>query len=154
MAEAGQPFSKTSKLEPKRSYRTWMATFEISDMIGGEELAVTNDHAGPRKPLTLRHRMSRQSSQGSCPPMPQERCLRSRLRVKTPKLATPDAVVAALISLSQRLGQFARVSIGFPGVVRADFVMTAPNLGTKEWHGFRLGAVIAQELRNPVRNAQ
>jgi polyphosphate glucokinase len=73
------------------------------------------------------------------------------VRVKTPKLATPDAVVAALISLSQRLGQFARVSIGFPGVVRADFVMTAPNLGTKEWHGFRLGAVIAQELRNPVR---
>ena len=71
--------------------------------------------------------------------------------VKTPKLATPDAVVPALISLSQRLGQFDRVSIGFPGVVRADFVMTAPNLGTKEWHGFRLGAVIAQELGKPVR---
>jgi len=70
--------------------------------------------------------------------MPQEICLRIR---SASKPATPDAVVAALISLSQQLGQFDRVSIGFPGVVWADFVLTAPNLGTKEWHGFRLGAV-------------
>jgi polyphosphate glucokinase len=118
--------------------------------VGSEELALTNDHAGPRKPLTLaidiggshlKAAVLNASGKMSADPV----------RVKTPKLATPDAVVAALISLSQRLGQFARVSIGFPGVVRADFVMTAPNLGTKEWHGFRLGAVIAQELRNPVR---
>jgi polyphosphate glucokinase len=66
------------------------------------------------------------------------------LRVETPKPATPDAVVSALVSLSQQLGQFDRVSIGFPGVVRADFVLTAPNLDTKEWHGFRLGAVLAK----------
>ena len=66
-----------------------------------------------------------------------------RCASRSPEPATPDAVVAALISLSQRLGQFDRISIGFPGVVRADFVLTAPNLGTKEWHGFRLGAVIA-----------
>ena len=51
------------------------------------------------------------------------------LRVKTPNPATPDAVVAALSSLSQRLGKFDRVSIGFPGVVHGDFVLTAPNLG-------------------------
>jgi polyphosphate glucokinase len=73
------------------------------------------------------------------------------VRVETPKPAKPDAVVAALIGLSQRLGQFDRVSIGFPGVVRADFILTAPNLGTKEWHGFRLGAVIAEALGKPVR---
>jgi polyphosphate glucokinase len=73
------------------------------------------------------------------------------LRVETPKPATPDAVVSALVSLSQQLGQFDRVSIGFPGVVRADFVLTAPNLGTKEWHGFRLGAVLAKDLGKPVR---
>jgi polyphosphate glucokinase len=73
------------------------------------------------------------------------------LRVETPKPATPDAVVSALVSLSQQLGQFDRVSIGFPGVVRAGFVLTAPNLGTKEWHGFRLGAVLAKDLGKPVR---
>jgi polyphosphate glucokinase len=73
------------------------------------------------------------------------------LRVKTPKPATPDAVVAALSSLSQRLGKFDRVSIGFPGVVHGDFVLTAPNLGTKEWHGFGLGAVMAKHLGKPVR---
>ena len=56
-----------------------------------------------------------------------------------------------MISLSRRLGQFDRVSIGFPGVVRADFVSTAPNLGTKEWHGFKLGAVLAEALGKPVR---
>ena len=43
------------------------------------------------------------------------------VRVKTPKPATPDAVVVALIGLSRRLGRFNRVSIGFPGVVRAEF---------------------------------
>jgi polyphosphate glucokinase len=71
------------------------------------------------------------------------------VRVKTPKPATPEAVVASLISLSRRLGQFDRVSIGFPGVVRADFVLTAPNLGAKEWHGFKLGAVLAEALGKP-----
>ena len=73
------------------------------------------------------------------------------LRVKTPKPATPDAVVAALIDLLQRLGQFDRVSIGFPGVVHADFVLTAPNLGDEEWHGFGLGAVMSKQLGKPVR---
>jgi polyphosphate glucokinase len=29
--------------------------------------------------------------------------------------------------------------------------LTAPNLGTKEWHGFRLGAVLGEALGKPVR---
>ncbi|HUI22453.1 MAG TPA: ROK family protein [Methylocella sp.] len=73
------------------------------------------------------------------------------LRVKTPDPAAPGAVVAALIELSRRLGKFDRVSIGFPGVVRHDLVLTAPNLGTKEWQGFRLGSVMAEGLGKPVR---
>ncbi|MGH6846984.1 MAG: ROK family protein [Methylocella sp.] len=113
-------------------------------------MAHTNDRAGPAKPLTLaidiggshlKAAVLNASGKMSTDPV----------RVKTPKPAMPDTVVAALISLSQRLGQFDRVSIGFPGVVRADFVLTAPNLGTKEWHGFRLGAVMAQDLGKPVR---
>lgn len=73
------------------------------------------------------------------------------MRVKTPKKATPDVVVAVLITLARQLGQFDRISIGFPGVVRDDFVVTAPNLGTKDWHGFRLAAVLSEELGKPVR---
>jgi polyphosphate glucokinase len=110
----------------------------------------TDDRAGPTNPLTLAIdiggsrlkagvlTVSRQISSGP-------------VRVETPKPAKPDAVVAALIGLSRQLGKFDRVSIGFPGVVRADFVLTAPNLGTKEWHGFKLGAVVAEALGKPVR---
>ncbi|MCI0467022.1 MAG: ROK family protein [Beijerinckiaceae bacterium] len=73
------------------------------------------------------------------------------VRVKTPKPAAPQAVTAALLGLSKRLGAFDRISIGFPGVVRGDLVLTAPNLGNKQWHGFRLGAAIAESLGKPVR---
>jgi hypothetical protein len=113
-------------------------------------MAHTNDRAGLAKPLTLaidiggshlKAAVLNASGKVSTDPV----------RIKTPKPATPYAVVAALISLSQQLGQFDRVSIGFPGVVRADFVLTAPNLGTKEWHGFKLGAVLAEALGKPVR---
>ncbi|QBR70460.1 chromosome partitioning protein ParA [Beijerinckiaceae bacterium] len=73
------------------------------------------------------------------------------VRVKTPNPATPSAVIAALSELSKQLGPFDRVSIGFPGVVRSNSVLTAPNLGTQEWHGFGLGAVMAENLLRPVR---
>src|ERR1700730_14839116 len=116
-----------------------------------EPLAHTNDdYAGPTKPLTLaidiggsHLKAAVLNASGKISTGP--------LRVETPKPASPDAVVAALVSLSQQLGQFDLVSIGFPGVVKADFVLTAPNLGTKEWHGFRLGAVLAEALGKPVR---
>jgi polyphosphate glucokinase len=110
-------------------------------------MAHTDDRARTAKPLTraidvggshLKAAVLKDSGKMSTGP----------LRVETPKSATPEAVVAALVSLSQRLGQFDRVSIGFPGVVRGDFVLTAPNLGTKEWHGFRLGAVMAKDLEH------
>jgi polyphosphate glucokinase len=113
-------------------------------------MANTIDRTGPADPLTLaidvggshlKAAVLNASGKMSTGP----------LHVKTPKPATPDAVVAVLIDLSKRLGQFDRVSIGFPGVVHADFVLTAPNLGTEEWHGFGLGAVMAKRLGRPVR---
>ena len=74
-----------------------------------------------------------------------------RVRVVTPKPAKPEAVVAGLVGLAKQLQHFDRVSIGFPGVVRRDTVFTAPNLGTKLWHDFKLGSVISGELGKPVR---
>jgi hypothetical protein len=56
---------------------------------------------------------------------PQEKLSTDPVRIKTPKPATPEAVVAALISLSRRLSQFDRVSIGTPGSGTGDVVLTS-----------------------------
>ncbi|MGH8528031.1 MAG: ROK family protein, partial [Gammaproteobacteria bacterium] len=113
-------------------------------------MAHTNDRARPTRSLTLAIDIGGSHLKAAVLKASGEMST-DRARVTTPKPATPDSVVAALISLSQKLGQFDRVSIGFPGVVRADVVLTAPNLGTKEWHGFKLGAVLAEALGKPVR---
>ena len=110
----------------------------------------TNDHTGQAEPLTLAIDIGGSHLKAAILDELGEMSS-GPIRVKTPKPATPEAVVAALIGVSQRLGQFDRVSIGFPGVVRADFVLTAPNLGTKAWHDFRLAAVMAKDLGKPVR---
>lgn len=73
------------------------------------------------------------------------------VRVVTPKSARPAAVVEALAALVQPLGHYDRVSIGFPGVVRAGAVLTAPNLGTKAWRRFPLAATMQQRLGRPTR---
>jgi polyphosphate glucokinase len=74
-----------------------------------------------------------------------------RARVVTPNPAKPTAVVEALSRLSSQLGPFDRISIGFPGVVRGDQVLTAPNLGTTYWANFRLSEVLGKALGKPAR---
>jgi polyphosphate glucokinase len=56
-----------------------------------------------------------------------------------------------LLELIQPLGAFDRVSVGFPGVVRAGQVLTAPNLANAAWHGYPLAAVLTDRLGKPVR---
>jgi polyphosphate glucokinase len=73
------------------------------------------------------------------------------VRVVTPDPATPKATVAALVDLVKPLGNFDRVSIGFPGVVRAGNIFTAPTLRNKRWDGFDLGAAMISRLARPVR---
>ena len=75
----------------------------------------------------------------------------TRARVETPHPAPPGAVVPALVGLAHCLGTFERVSVGFPGVVRAGKVLTAPNLGTEAWAGFDLAATLEERLGRPVR---
>jgi polyphosphate glucokinase len=72
-------------------------------------------------------------------------------RVVTPKPAKPAAVVPALAGLAKQLGRFDRISIGFPGVVRMGHVLTAPNLGTKDWRTFPLAPELSKELGKPAR---
>ena len=72
-------------------------------------------------------------------------------RVDTPKKGTPTAVLQALLDLIQPLGAFDRVSVGFPGVVRAGQVLTAPNLGNAAWRDYPLAGVLTGRLGKPVR---
>jgi len=72
-------------------------------------------------------------------------------RTNTPRPATPDAVVGALVELAKPLGRFQRISIGFPGVTRGGNVLTAPNLDTKAWRGFPLARTLAERLGAPAR---
>ncbi len=72
-------------------------------------------------------------------------------RVDTPHPGGPDAVLAALAHIVAQLGTYHRISIGFPGMVRAGVVHTAPNLGTAAWAGFPLAEAAAQKFGAPAR---
>ncbi|RMH06287.1 MAG: ROK family protein [Nitrospirae bacterium] len=78
--------------------------------------------------------------------------LTERSRVRTPRPATPQAVVAAVVKLAGEQGMFDRVSVGFPGVVRQGVVHTAPNLDGS-WQGMELAQVLEKLLHKPVRVA-
>ncbi len=72
-------------------------------------------------------------------------------RMDTPRPSGPAIIVDMLLDLASRLGEFERISVGFPGVVRAGRVLTAPNLGTDAWHGFPLAAELADHFGKPCR---
>jgi polyphosphate glucokinase len=75
------------------------------------------------------------------------------VRVDTPVGSQPDAIVGTLVRLVGPLGPYGRVSIGFPGVVRAGRILTAPNLGNGAWKGFDLDTALTKALGRPVRIA-
>ncbi len=75
--------------------------------------------------------------------------LTERDRLETPQPATPDAVLDVVTKLAQG-HEFDRVSVGFPGVVRAGVTETAANL-TSDWILFDLGSALIQRLGKPTR---
>jgi polyphosphate glucokinase len=76
--------------------------------------------------------------------------LTERARVETPRPATPEAVLATLDALGQRLGEFDRTSVGFPGVVRDGITWTAPHLDPS-WAGFPLQRRLSAQSGKPAR---
>ena len=78
------------------------------------------------------------------------RALTDRVRVPTPRPATPDAMLPAIWKLVEPLGGFDRISVGFPGVVVEGVTLTAPNLH-KQWRGFDLAKAVSERLGRPVR---
>jgi polyphosphate glucokinase len=81
--------------------------------------------------------------------------LSERVRVATPHPCTPEQLVDTLATLVEPLRaqyQLTRISIGFPGVVRDNLILTAPHLGDKGWHGVPVAASLAERLGGlPVR---
>ena len=77
--------------------------------------------------------------------------LTDRHRLKTPHECPPKMLVRMLGQLLRPLKDYDRVSIGFPGIVRDGVVITAPNLGTEQWHGFALGPTMEKKLGRPTR---
>jgi polyphosphate glucokinase len=73
-----------------------------------------------------------------------------RLRVATPRPATPRAVLAAIGELAAAAGSFDRVAIGFPGVVEEGVVRSAPNLDGR-WAGVELAARVRALTGKPAR---
>jgi polyphosphate glucokinase len=81
---------------------------------------------------------------------PKGKPLTERVRVETPRPATPSNVLRALAKLVARVGPFDRVSVGFPGVVFHGVVKTAPNLHPM-WCDFHLADAVAKRLGKPAR---
>ncbi len=78
--------------------------------------------------------------------------LTERARVKTPRPATPGAVINTIVGMAKDQGVFDRVSVGFPGVVRRNVTITAPNLDGN-WRNFKLAETLSKKLGKPVRVA-
>lgn len=76
--------------------------------------------------------------------------LTQRMRLDTPQPATPDSVINTIARLASSQGDFQRVSVGFPGVMRYGVVGTAVNLHP-EWVGFNLEGALSNQLQKPVR---
>jgi len=78
--------------------------------------------------------------------------LTDRLRAKTPNPSTPKAIIGIIAGFTEQLGDFDRVSVGFPGVIKKGVVFTAANLD-KRWINYDLASNLSKELGKPVRVA-
>jgi polyphosphate glucokinase len=79
------------------------------------------------------------------------RMIVDRVWVDTPYPCPPSVLVKALVDLVKPLPKFDRVSVGFPGYVRDDKVITAPHFGNDVWHGFDLVKALKVKFGKPVR---
>ena len=78
--------------------------------------------------------------------------LSDRLRAKTPNPSNPKAISAIIAGFANQLGNFDRVSVGFPGVIKHGVVFTAANLD-KKWLQYDFAGNLSKELGKPVRVA-
>ena len=76
--------------------------------------------------------------------------LAERRRIKTPKPATPEALVVTAVEVVRRSGWDGPVGCGFPAVVKEGVVRTAANIDERTI-GFGIQGRLEQDLGTPVR---
>jgi polyphosphate glucokinase len=76
--------------------------------------------------------------------------LAERVRIKTPKPATPEAIVQTAVEVVRGSGLDGPVGCGFPAVIKGGVVRTAANID-KAVIGFDMQGRLEQELGSPVR---
>lgn len=92
------------------------------------------------------------------------RMVADRVRVDTTYPLSPERFIATISELARPLPRADRVSVGFPGVVRHDRIITAPHFVTVHgpetevdpelfaaWSGFAIGARLAAALDAPTK---
>lgn len=76
-----------------------------------------------------------------------------RVRISTPKPPKPEPIVVAIAELAAGQGDFERISVGCPGVVRNGVIkIVTPNLDAA-WIGFDLATILQERMGKPVRVA-
>jgi polyphosphate glucokinase len=75
--------------------------------------------------------------------------LSERMRIKTPRPATPEAIVATAVEVVRRSGWDGPVGCGFPAVVKDGVVRTAANIDEAAI-GFDMQGRLEQDLGAPV----
>jgi polyphosphate glucokinase len=75
--------------------------------------------------------------------------LEERVRIKTPKPATPEAIVRTAVEVVREAGWDGPVGCGFPAVVKGGVVQTAANID-KSAIGFNLSEALQREIDAPV----
>ena len=73
-----------------------------------------------------------------------------RLRIATPDVLKPQAVLAALDTFRQQLPDFDRVSVGSPGIVKRGVIILSTNLHP-DWSNFPLQDTLTERWSVPVR---
>jgi polyphosphate glucokinase len=100
-------------------------------------------------PITLALDIGGSGIKGRCFRGPDEP-VSDRVRIKTPRPATPEPMLEAIHRLLKRMHPFDRVSVGFPGVVMNGVAKSAPNLDG-DWSNVELQHHIEQITQTPVR---
>lgn len=72
-------------------------------------------------------------------------------RQDTPDPPTPDNMIKGIRQLIAPLGEFDKVSVGFPGYVKNGFIKTAPNLDNESWKDFDLAGALTKEFGKPTQ---
>ncbi|CAN5411028.1 ROK family protein [soil metagenome] len=72
-------------------------------------------------------------------------------KIATPNPASPQNVLSCIKTLVKNFPKYDRVSVGFPGYVKAGVIKTAPNLDTSLWKDVDFAQLLTDALGQPVQ---